>query len=86
MNYELLGDIILRENGINPPTRLELDYGAIIGKVEVIDCVRFHPSKWFFGPWGWVLTNPIHYKKFIPMKGRLGIFNVPAVIEFLESV
>ena len=36
-----------------------VDIGGIVGLVEVVDCVRRHPSKWhFLGNWAWVLKNP----------------------------
>ena len=48
--------------------------GMIIGQVEITDCVTQHDSPWFFGPYGFVLTNPQEYEKPIPCKGRLGFF------------
>jgi len=76
MNYDPLGDIVLRENGVVPPERCALVYGAIIGKVTIVDCVRLHPSKWFFGPWGFVLKDAVAFKFTIPYKGRLSFFEV----------
>ncbi len=51
--------------------------GMIIGKVNVVDCVTASKSRWFFGPYGFVLKNPIEFERPIPFKGRLGIFEVP---------
>jgi len=52
-------------------------YGAIIGEVDIVDCVRNHISPWFTGPYGYVLENPIFYEDGIhPYKGRLGFFEV----------
>lgn len=50
-----------------------LHRGGIVGTVEIVDCVRDSKSKWFFGPWGFVLRNaqPVD---FIPVKGALGFF------------
>src|SRR5487761_2033152 len=31
--------------------------GALIGEVDIIDCVRNHGSRWFTGPYGLVLAN-----------------------------
>jgi len=50
--------------------------GAIIGEVDIIDCVTCSSSPWFFGPYGFVLANPVLYEKPIPYKGRLGFFEV----------
>jgi hypothetical protein len=36
-------------------------------------------SKWFEGPVGWVLSRPKKLK-FIPLKGRLGLFDAPQAI------
>ena len=55
-------------------TRLK---GCIIGKVEMVDCVTEHPSRWFTGPYGYVFENPILFREPIPYKGMLGLFNVP---------
>ena len=52
--------------------------GAIIGEVDLVDCVTEHPSPWFTGPWGFVLANPVLYEKPIPCKGRLGFFQAAA--------
>lgn len=51
--------------------------GCIIGKVDMVDCMADHPSKWFAGPFGYVFKNPVLFKTPIPYKGQLGIFNVP---------
>ena len=49
--------------------------GGIIGKVKMVDCVSYHPSPFFFGPWGHVYENP-EPLPFFPCKGQLGIFEV----------
>ena len=49
--------------------------GGIVGEVEVLDCVRAHPSHWFSGPWGWVLAGT-KQTAFAPLRGRLGLFDV----------
>jgi hypothetical protein len=58
------------------------DFGAIIGTVEVYDCV---PDICCHSPWKadgqefycWVLRDPILLSEPIPMNGRLGLFDVP---------
>lgn len=55
-----------------------LPRGAIIGLVEVVDCVRNYKSKFANkGAWHWVLRSPKALKKPIPYKGKLGIMLVP---------
>jgi hypothetical protein len=51
--------------------------GALIGTVEIIDCVREYPSRWLFGPFGLVLREPRSFKTPIPYKGALGVMDVP---------
>ncbi len=52
-------------------------YGALIGMVDVVDCVTQHPSPWFCGPNGLVVKNPVKFEKPFPYKGQLGLFDVP---------
>jgi hypothetical protein len=53
--------------------------GAIIGVVEVVDCTQDHTSPWHEeGTWGWYLTGARRFEKPIPLKGRRGLFEVPA--------
>lgn len=56
------------------PYRTTFVHGAIIGEVDIIDCVTEHDSPWFTGPYGFVLANPVLYAEPIPCKGRLGFF------------
>ena len=50
--------------------------GAIIGIVDLVDCVRSHSSPFFSGPFGWVLKNPRSIIPF-PFRGMPGLFDVP---------
>lgn len=51
--------------------------GAIVGQVDIIDCVSQSDSPWFFGRFGFVLANPVAFAEPIKLKGALGFFNVP---------
>ena len=51
--------------------------GCIVGSVEIVDCVRKHPSKFFVGEYGFVLRDPVKFMRPIPFKGALGFFDVP---------
>ncbi len=61
------------------------DYGCIIGKVIITDCVFRFPdenanlySKWHFpGQYAYVRKDPVIFKTPIPYRGRLGFFDVP---------
>lgn len=50
--------------------------GGICSIATLTDCVRNHPSPWFFGPEGFVLEDakPV---PFTPYRGLQGLFNVP---------
>lgn len=62
------------------PEDRESMLGGIVGEAVIVDCVREHPSSFFFGPHGFVLERPIAYPKLIPYGGRLGFFGVPASV------
>lgn len=60
--------------------------GAIIGSVEIVDCVINHPSIWAkqtddflisqqMITYNWILANPVRFDKPIPCKGQLSFFN-----------
>jgi hypothetical protein len=53
-----------------------LQFGGVIGVVDLIDCVEAHPSPWFEGPFGLVLRNA-RSLPFVPMPGKLGLFSEP---------
>src|SRR2546423_13181844 len=54
----------------------EFEFGGIVGVVNVVDCVKTHPSKWEFrGNWGWVLKNPRRLP-FRKCKGAVGFFRL----------
>ncbi|HET6983776.1 MAG TPA: ASCH domain-containing protein [Myxococcaceae bacterium] len=55
----------------------DVQLGAIIGVVEVVDCTQEKTSAWHEeGSWGWYLARPRRFKKPIPMKGQRGLFEV----------
>lgn len=80
---EVIGNIC---DGITRPDVIvpaydSLPRGAIIGLIDIVDCVQSHPSPWFFGEYGFVLRNPRALKEPIPCKGALGFWQVPESIE-----
>jgi len=58
----------------NYPEPDGFDRGGIVGVATITACVKNHPSKWFFGAWGFVLAD-VSPVKFIPVKGALGFFD-----------
>ena len=53
-----------------------LQRGAIIGEVDIVDCVAESDSPWFTGPYGFVLRNPVAYEYPIPWRGKQRFFEV----------
>ena len=55
----------------------ELPSSAIIGSVEIVDCVQNHPSIWAErGVWNWVLANPVMFDEPITgVKGKLSFWD-----------
>lgn len=52
--------------------------GAIIGQVNLIDCVQNHPSEWAeSGAWHWVFADAKAFDTPVPYPGRLGLFDAP---------
>jgi hypothetical protein len=69
-----LGWLALDRMGIDFPDEVEL--GGIIGVVDLVDCVQEQESPWAMdGCYHFLLKNP-RSLPFVPMPGRLGIFNV----------
>jgi hypothetical protein len=61
--------------------RQPIEYGGIVGEVEIVDCVRQSDSPWFtgafMGHYGFVLRDPKPLP-FRPMPGRPGFFEAAA--------
>ena len=80
--------IMERESHLSLPNKLpsptEFYKGGFVGAINIVNCVEinnlFFQSKWFFGPWGFVLENPIIFDPPVPYPGELKIFNVPEII------
>jgi hypothetical protein len=71
LNYTKWLDMMMIENAKD-----EMAFGALVGEVDIIDCVSESSSPWFFGKYGFVLANPISYSIPIPYKGMLNLFEV----------
>lgn len=52
-------------------------FGAIVGMVDIVDCVEESDSPWFMGRFGFVLANPRIITPAIPYKGKLGLYDIP---------
>jgi hypothetical protein len=60
----------VREGGVQ--------YGGIIGSVDIIDCVKNTLSPWYTGQWAYVLKDP-QPLEFLHLRGMPGFFKVPAL-------
>jgi len=64
---------ILTTSGVDLPAPHEFDFGGIIGKAEITNCVSKSDSPWFLGPNGFKIFNPVPLP-FKPCVGRLSFF------------
>ena len=69
----------LQRKGVKKlPKEENLTFGAIIGSVEIVDCVERHPSKWYAkGTIGFVLAKPRKLKVPVPLKANAKMQRVP---------
>lgn len=66
--------VTLRELGFDFDA---LPRGGIVGSVEITACVTDSASPWFVGRYGFMLRDP-QPLPFVPWRGQLGFFDVPA--------
>lgn len=74
MRRSIPGLVELLPDGIHPYSFLRPYGGSIVGMVDIVDCVQTSSSPWFFGPYGYVLQNPVAFNNPIRCKGMLGFF------------
>lgn len=67
--------------GVRIPAEDKLPMGAIIGLVDIVDCVADSNSVWWDGPLGFKLTNPRRLPNPIACKGKRRFFTVPKDVE-----
>ena len=63
-----------------PDLPLTLDFGAILGVVDLVDCVPFdrvRDDPFAEGPWCWITTNPRPLPQSHPCNGALGLWVPP---------
>lgn len=83
LEYEDARDFMIAHIGVDVANKLSestLAFGAIIGTVEIVDCVDWSPSQWAVGSYCFVLSNPKPLIKPVLCKGALGLWDVPAEI------
>lgn len=58
-----------------PSYKSDFVFGAIIGEVDIVDCIRGHGSRWADpSQYNFVLANAKRYDRPIPCRGQLGFF------------
>lgn len=70
--------------------QLDLPRGGVVGIARITDCVQAMESRWFFGKFGFVLSDAMPLPM-IACRGKLGFFYLPpdvntAVAETLREV
>lgn len=63
------------ERDLPMPDRDDMMRGGIIGSVELFDSVDHSDSPWYMGDKAFLLRDPKPIE-FIPLKGRLGFFDI----------
>ncbi len=83
-NYDREGEAWLRGKFPQAWTRICAAYPeglprrAVVGRVLLMGVVRDSGSPWAeAGHYHWLLAEPKHFAEPIPMRGRLGLFEVP---------
>jgi len=76
--FERDGYETVKRLGSRPPPPVdELVHGAIIGVVELVDCVQDSDSEWAVpGQWQWCLQSP-RVVQAVPCPGKLGLWQPP---------
>jgi hypothetical protein len=76
----------------------DLVRGALVGTVEIVDCVPFtqeiaeemravggYFGTWSPGGYAWAVTNPQRLATPVPWRGQLGLFSIPPDVEDAAS-
>lgn len=83
--------------GVEVPSKSWHSHSVIVGVAKVDSFVEegdlFDPAalpedqeKWFFGPYGWLLTNVVEFENPVPCTGALGLWEVkPEILKKVRS-
>ena len=79
--YEFLTDV----RRLTLPPRDEIKTGGVVGLAYLSNCITASPSRWFDGPYGFVLAlaRPI---EFYACPGQLSFFNIDVTPRLLASI
>lgn len=53
---------------------------SIVGVVTFLGCVEESDDPWFFGPFGWLLADPVAFDP-VPCRGAQGLWALPVEVE-----
>jgi hypothetical protein len=69
----------LRKMGLDVPD--DLPRGAYVGEFTVTDCIPVEEadSVWAFGPWCYLVKDPVAWEVPVPGRGHLGFYEVDKV-------
>ena len=62
---------------------MESPRGAILGTVELVDCIDKSEDRTFVGPYGWVLARPRPLRKPISARGNTGLWRISPDVDRL---
>jgi hypothetical protein len=81
--YQAASAEIERISGLKVPPLEELPRGAVVGTVDVVDCHGDETdNEWAMEDCAWLFLASPKACEPMPMKGRLGIFEVDAQLRF----
>lgn len=84
-NWDREGYIWILENvNVDLPMRSHIDFGCLLGIVELVNVRSFQRSldkkrlgPWAFGPYCWLIEDSRLFENPILWCGQLGVFDVP---------
>jgi hypothetical protein len=73
--YDACAAFVAKFPAVKLPPPSDLPRGGIVGEAVLLDCVDWHPSEWFEGPFGLVIdeAKPVSFRA---CAGRLKFFEV----------
>ncbi|MBA1184529.1 ASCH domain-containing protein [Pseudomonas stutzeri] len=75
---------LCRKLNVQLPPFNALERGGIVGLATITGCTDDSSSPWFFGKFGFELSDAKPLPFFMPYKGQLGFFNVECLEVFHE--
>lgn len=66
--------------GVAPPAPGALVQKAVLGVVEIVEVVNHSSSRWFTGPYGFVLRNPRPLRQPVACPGNQNIWELPPAV------